>query len=167
MTEIIVLAEKYIHQGKENFRNKVITDPEHFSHIDYYVVYNDVIQLLLKEGYIDRQNPDIQHQYYELIPDPKEYTAEKDNFENLFHHNPVLRIKAAKHFSSQARRVGNIYLKFLFSYPKTFNRLLPALQDNEPKVVSAVIEALECAYHRYFKNENRVTELYKLVYCKR
>lgn len=163
-TEIISQAKQLIEKGKADFANQVVVSPAHFSKIEYYVVYYAAIQLLLAKGFVETIDREIQQAYFDLIPEPKEFAAEKENFDNLYSPEPALRIKAAKHFSKQARKEASIYTDFLFAYPKTFEQLLPALQDTEPKVVSEITAAIGCGYWRYFKDARVIPAMYNLLH---
>lgn len=162
--QIILQARQLIDQGKSDFANKTNLEQYHFSYIEYFVVYDKAIKLLLDKGFISNYDNKIQMEYYNLIVEPTEFKAEKENFVNLYSQNVKLRLAAAKHFSKQARREGSIFRGFLFSFPKTFENLLPALKDEEPKVVTEITASIGCAYGRYFKDPRVIPEMCNLLF---
>jgi len=90
------------------------------------------------------------------------FEKEKENLENLFSADLELRKKTAAYFSKLARDEGSILRGFFFSYPKTFETLIPALKDPNAKVVMSIIQALGCAYNRYNQDAGVQTALYAM-----
>lgn len=90
------------------------------------------------------------------------FEKEKEHLENLFSPDLELRQKTAAYFSKFARNSGNIFRGFFFSYPKTFEILIPALKDPDPKVVISMIQTLGCAYNRYHEDSGVQKAMYEL-----
>ncbi|SHG53675.1 HEAT repeat domain-containing protein [Pedobacter caeni] len=90
------------------------------------------------------------------------FEKEKEHLENLFSPDPELRQKTAAYFSKFARNSGNKFRGFFFSHPKTFEILIPALKDPDPKVVISMIQTLGCAYNRYHEDSGVQKALYEL-----
>jgi len=143
-------AERLIAEGRRTFTEGGRVEPAHFSTIEYYVVYQEAIDLLLREGFIEQAVPALQEAFFGLIPAPSEYVEEAWAFEALGATDVATRVKAASRFDELARFEASVYRRFLFQYPRTFERLIPALGDGEPKVVILLIRALGCGAHRYF-----------------
>jgi hypothetical protein len=74
-------------------------------------------------------------------------------FNDLLNNDAEIRIKAAGYFSWLARDEYNLYSKKVFENATTYEKLLPLLNDKEPKVVCGIIQALGCAYERYRKDK--------------
>ena len=90
----------------------------------------------------------------------------EENFKNLLNDDVKIRLEAAKYFSWLARNEFSFYRKEIFDNPKTYEKLLPLLNDNEPKIVCQIIHALGCAYERYRKDKKIETEFIKLFHSK-
>jgi len=159
----ILEASQLVEKGKFDFTKKTNLKKYSFPDDEYFVCYDEARRLLLREGFILALDVKIQSEFYKIISEPKQFTNENENFTNLYSPDENLRLKAAKHFSKQARNENSIFREFLFSYPKTFDILLPALQDKNLKVAKEIIAALGCAYIRYFEDlrvENHLFEFY-------
>jgi hypothetical protein len=151
--EIINHAKNLIEAGKMAFEKIPEKDISFYHHdLEYDINYTDAIAFLLDEGYIKTSNKAIQDAFFDLIPEPVEFTNQKENFDALFSQDPQSRVLAAIVFDKLARAEEKAVNRFLFSHPKTFEKLIPALHDTEPKVVCNIIRALSCGSQRYFKN---------------
>ena len=95
----------------------------------------------------------------------QKFVAE-DYFENLLNNDTRVRIKSAEYFSWLARKEYNTYSKNIFENINTYDKLLPLLNDDEPKVVCGIIQALGCSYERYRKDKRIEKELLKLFNSK-
>jgi hypothetical protein len=160
----ITEAKRLIAAGRDTFATGGRVEPPHFSEIEYYVVYQAAIELLLREGFIDRAQPELHDAFFRLIPPPAEFEKEAAAFEGLVSDDARQRIQASARFDKLARAEASIYLRFLFQYPRTFERLLPAVRDPEPPVAENTIRALGSASHRYFPDP-RVFEAILPVYA--
>jgi len=161
--QVIHTAETLIAHGKRVFLEGGPVDPAHFSNIEYYVVYQQAIEVLLREGFIARSEPKLQAVFYRLIPTPREYLDEAECFQDLLSADTAHRIKAAAKFDKLARAEWSIYRKFLFQYPKTFDHLLPSVRDPEPRVVEHAVRALGCGFSRYLPDPRVVNAVLPII----
>ena len=159
--KIIEKAKQLIETSKQDFASKANAEKYVWFDNEYYVLYYDAIQLLLENGYIENKDFKIQKAFLELIPEPEIFIENKLQFDNLFSSDEQLKISSAKHFSKLARGEGTLRRELLFMYPKTFQLLIPALNDTNLKVVRDIIISLGCAYKRFFKDPRVEKELYK------
>jgi len=159
--KIIEKAKQLIETSKQDFASKTNAEKYFWFDNEYYLLYEEAIQLLLENGYIENNDLKIQKAFLELIPEPEIFIENKLQFDNLFSSDEQLKISSAKHFSKLARGEGTFRRELLFMYPKTFQLLIPALNDTNLKVVRDIIISLGCAYQRFFKDPRVEKELYK------
>ncbi len=143
--QLIEKAKDLISSGKDAFNKLSDSDQEYYKNTEQFVVYDKAIKLLLKHGFIEREDEELQKAFYQLIPPPKQYTETDLVFEKLYSSNKNERITSSKFFDKKARDEWSGWNASFFQYPKTFERLFPALKDEEPKVVRNIIVALGCA----------------------
>lgn len=159
--QVIAKATELIETGKQDFANKTNAEKYHWFDNEYYVLYDSAIALLLENGFEKNADKKIQDAYFSIIPEPEIFTKNKEQLDNLYSKDNGLRVNSAKHFSKLARDEGSVFRGIFFRYPKTFELLFPALEDENQKVVTEIITTLGCAYTRYFKDLRVEKALYK------
>jgi hypothetical protein len=159
--KIIQEARQLIETCQQDFTNKTNAEKYRWFDNEYYVLYFDAIELLLENGFVKNIDTKIQNAYFELIPEPEIFAKNNQQLENLYSKDENLRMSSAKHFSKLARDEGSVFRGLFFRYPKVFELLLPALNDENLKVVRDIIVTLGCAYDRYFKDPRIEKALYK------
>lgn len=159
--QVIAKATELIETGKKDFADKTNAEKYRWFDNEYYVLYDSAIALLLENGFAKNADKKIQVAYFDIIPEPEIFTKNKEQLDNLYSKDEGSRVNSAKHFSKLARDEGSVFRGMFFKYPKTFELLFPALEDENQKVVTDIITTLGCAYNRYFKDLRVERELFK------
>lgn len=115
-------------------------------------------ELLLREGFIEADEPQVQRAYGDLIP-PGERLAEKLRgvLANLSAPEPKVRAAAAEALAREVFKEFSTHLKEWLADPRTTDLLLAALADPDPKVAEKVAGVLSVIVSRYFP-DRRVFE---------
>ncbi len=118
------------------------------SQTEYYLIYAEAIKLLV-DNFTAETHQEISAFFEKHIPEPKEFTALKPYCKSLYSKDEGERIKASKYFSKIATAQKSGFIEFPFNYPKYFELLFPALEDDNEKVVANIIIALGASCWHY------------------
>ena len=147
-------AKKLIAQGVAEFERG---GTKH----EYWCKYGEARDLLLKHGYERAIDAKAQTLFAELIPDSKEFVAEKKtSLKQLRSKDDKIRLTAARRLCSEARATGNVYRESWLRHPETVATMLDALaKEQNPKIARELIIALGAVHQRYFEDRRIVPVL--------
>lgn len=108
-------------------------------------------ELLLREGYVDRADAQVQAAYESLIPVTPQLQEQLDGvLAQLQDADPRVRKKAANSFRRIAMKATSVILMKWMRDPRTTGRLIAALDDADPACKEESAGALAWTIWRYF-----------------
>ncbi len=114
-------------------------------------------ELLLREGYIEAINTEIQDAYLEFIPPTLELEKElATSLKQLFDKDISIRRKASVYINKQSRGNWTTKQRGWLRDPRTVGLLIEALKDEDEKVVINACIALGMISKRYDYNDLRI-----------
>jgi HEAT repeat protein len=124
--------------------------------------------LLLAEGFVKCQEPELQRVFPELIPPSPSLARRLESLETaLSRPDAEARYNALKAISRDVFQETSLHIKEWAADPRFIDPLIGALSDPDPKVVEEAAAVLSVVVSRYFADQRMFEPLVRLLQSRR